>query len=55
MHSSVTGTWRQARAVASLRHRVQDGLQVERDDLMEHGVLGVTGPIHGRDTSHASG
>jgi hypothetical protein len=25
------------------------------DDLMEHGVLGVTGPIHGRDTSHASG
>jgi hypothetical protein len=46
---------RQARAVAGRRHRLQEGLQVERDDLVEHGVLGVTGPIHGRDTSHASG
>jgi len=25
------------------------------DDLVEHGVLGVAGAIHGRDTSHASG
>ena len=34
---------RQARSVAGLRQRVQEGLQVERDDLVEHGVLGVTG------------
>ena len=46
---------RQAGSVAGLRHRVQEGLQVEGDDLMEHGVLGVTGLIRGRDTSHASG
>jgi hypothetical protein len=46
---------RQARAVAGLRHRVREGLQVERDDLMEHGVLGVSPAIHGRDTSHPSG
>jgi hypothetical protein len=25
------------------------------DDLMQHGVLGVTGAIHGRATFHASG
>jgi len=36
---------RQARSVAGLRHRLQEGLQVERDDLAEHGVLGVTGPV----------
>ena len=36
---------RQARSVAGLRHRLQEGLQVERDDLVEHGVLGVTGPV----------
>jgi hypothetical protein len=46
---------RQARAVAGLRHCAQEGLQVEGDDLVAHGVLGVTGPIHGYDTSHASG
>ena len=46
---------RQAHAVASFRHRVQEGLKVFGDDLVEHGVFGVTGPIHGRDTSHASG
>jgi hypothetical protein len=46
---------RQARSVAGLRHRLQEGLQVAGDDLMEHGVLGVSGPIHGRDTCHASG
>ncbi len=46
---------RQAHAVAGLRHRVQESLQVERNDLMEHGVLGVSRAIHGRDTSHASG
>jgi hypothetical protein len=45
---------RQARPVAGHRHHLQEGLQVERDDLMEHGVLGVSGAIHGRDTSHAS-
>jgi hypothetical protein len=37
------------------RHRVQEGLQVFGDDLVEHGVFSVTRPIHGRDTSHASG
>jgi hypothetical protein len=31
------------------------GLQVLGDDLMEHGVLGVSPAIHVRDTSHASG
>ena len=46
---------RQARSVAGLRQRVQEGLQVERNDLMEHGVLGVSRAIHGRETSHASG
>ena len=46
---------RQAHAVASFRHRVQEGLKVFGDDLVEHGVFGVAGPIHGRDTSHASG
>jgi hypothetical protein len=45
---------RQARAVAGLRHRAQKGLQVLGDDLMQHGVLGVSRAIRGRDTSHAS-
>ena len=36
---------RQARPVAGLRHRAQEGLQVCGDDLMEHGVLGVSGPV----------
>lgn len=35
---------RQARAVAGLRHRAQEGLQELGDDLVEHGVLGVAGP-----------
>ena len=46
---------RQARPAAGLRHRLQEGLQVERDDLVEHGVLGILRAIHGRDTSHTSG
>ena len=46
---------RQARAVAGLRHRAQEGLQMFGDHLMEHGVLGVPRTIHGRDTSHPSG
>ena len=46
---------RQARAVAHRRHRGQEGLQVLGDDLMKHGVLGVSRTIHGHDTSHASG
>jgi len=45
----------QAHAVAGLRHRAQEGLQVCGDKLVEHGVLGVSRAIHGRDTSHASG
>ncbi len=36
---------RQARPVAGLRHRAQEDLQVLGDDLMEHGVLGVAGPV----------
>jgi hypothetical protein len=36
---------RQARSVAGLCHRAQEGLQVLGDDLMEHGVLGVAGPV----------
>jgi len=36
---------RQARAVAGLRHRAQEDLQVLGDDLMEHGVLGVAGLV----------
>ncbi len=46
---------RQARAVAGLRHRAQEGLQMRGDDLVEHGVLGVSRAIHRRDTSHPSG
>jgi len=46
---------RQAGAGAGLRHRAQEGLQVQGDDLMEHGVLGVSRAIHGRDAPHASG
>jgi hypothetical protein len=36
---------RQARSVAGLRDRAQEGFQVQGDDLVEHGVLGVTGPV----------
>src|SRR6266436_2491058 len=36
---------RQARAVAGFRHRVQEDLQVLGDDVVEHGVLGVSGPV----------
>jgi hypothetical protein len=31
--------------VAGLRRRAQEGFQVLGDDLMEHGVLGVAGPV----------
>ena len=36
------GTWVESRMD---RHRAQEGLQVCGDDLMEHGVLGVSGPV----------
>ncbi len=36
---------RQARAVAGRRHRAQEDLEVLGDDLVEHGVLGVAGPV----------
>ena len=36
---------RQARAVAGLHHRAQEDLQVLGDDLVEHGVRGVSGPV----------
>ena len=41
---------READTLAGLRRRAQEGLQVLADDLMEHGVLRVTGPIHWLDT-----
>ncbi len=31
--------------VHRFRHRVQEDLQVLGDDLVEHGVLGVSGPV----------
>ena len=46
---------RQPRAVAGLRHRAQERLQMLGDDLMQHGVLGVSRAIRGRATFHASG
>lgn len=46
---------REARPLAGLRRRAQEGLQVLADDLMEHRVLGVAGPIHRRDTRHSPG
>ena len=46
---------RQPRAVAGLRHRAQEGLQVFGDHLVQHGVLGVSRTIHRRDASHPSG
>jgi hypothetical protein len=45
---------RETYSVAGLRHRAQEGLQVLGDHLMEHGVLGVSRTIHGRQTSHPS-
>ena len=36
---------RHARAGAGLRHRAQEDLQVLGDDLVEHGVRGITGPV----------
>jgi hypothetical protein len=36
---------RQARPVAGLRHHAQEALQVLGDDRVEHGVLGVSGPV----------
>ena len=45
---------REARAVASLRHRAQEGLQALGDDLMEYGVLGVTGPVDRSLEGHGS-
>jgi hypothetical protein len=36
---------RQARAVAGCRHRAQEDLEVLGDDLVEHGVLRVAGPV----------
>ena len=45
---------RQADPLASLRGLAQEGLQMLADDLMEHGVLGVTRSIHGLCTRHSS-
>jgi hypothetical protein len=46
---------RQAGPLAGPRRRAQEGLQVLANDLMEHGVLGVTRAIHGPNTRHSSG
>jgi non-ribosomal peptide synthetase component F len=46
---------REARAVARLRGRAQESLQMHADDLMEHGVLGVSRTIHGLCTRHPLG
>jgi len=46
---------RQARAVAGLCHRAQEDLQVLGDDLVEHGVLGVAGPVIARWRAMAPG
>ena len=43
-----------ASATTSTRSRRPPGGQVERDDRVQHGVLGVMGTIHGRATFHAS-
>jgi hypothetical protein len=41
--------------LAGPRRRAQEGLPVLANDLMEHGVLGVTRAIHGLNTRHSSG
>jgi len=43
---------RQARPVARLRRRAQEGLQMLADHLVEHGVIGVSRAIHGHHTRH---
>ncbi len=40
---------------AVLRHLPQEGLQVLANDSVEHGVLGVAGPIRGVGTRHVLG
>jgi hypothetical protein len=53
----------QERILGQAQHRRQagastestEGLQVLADDVMEHGVLGVSRPIHGLDTGHPCG
>ena len=44
---------RQAAPVAAGRDFPQEGLQVLTNDGVEHGVLGVTGPIRGVGMRHA--
>ena len=46
---------READPLAGLRGLAQKGFQMLADDLMEHGMLGVTRPIHGLDTRHSPG
>ena len=46
---------REAGSFASLRRCAQEGLQMLADDLMEHGVLGVSRAIHGLCTGHSPG
>jgi hypothetical protein len=44
---------REAAALAAVRHRAQEGLQVLANDGVEHGVLGVAGPIRWLGKGHA--
>ena len=46
---------RQAGPVGAIRDVPQDGFQVVPDDGVEHGVLGVTGPIRGVGMHHTPG
>jgi len=43
---------RQAGPVGAIRDVPQEGFQVLPDDGVEHGVLGVTGPIRGVGMHH---
>jgi len=46
---------READTVAGLDRRAQERVQVLGDDLMEHGVVGVSRAIHGLGTRHPCG
>ena len=45
---------RETGPLAGLCRRAQEGLQMLADNLMEHGVLGVSRAIHGLWTHHPS-
>jgi hypothetical protein len=45
----------QAVAVAAVGDVLEEGLEVLTDDGVQHGVLGVAGPIRGAEMCHALG